>query len=72
MAEYLNLKNCGTKTPLDPLDIAVKSGCGTTGQKPLSLAATNDQRHLDNQEFHSGPYGINAITKVCKKGQYSV
>lgn len=41
-------------------------------KNPPSLAATNDQRHLDNQELHSGPYGIHAITKVYKKGQYCV
>lgn len=43
-------------------------------KNPPSLAATNDQRHLDNQELHSGPYGIHAIIKVdkYKKGQYCV
>lgn len=42
-------------------------------KKPPSLAATNDQRHLDNPELHTGPYGVHAIIiKVYKKGQYSV
>lgn len=39
--------------------------------KPLSLAATNDQRHLDDQESHTGPYGRNTIINTEKKGQYS-
>ncbi|KAL6090470.1 hypothetical protein STEG23_033280, partial [Scotinomys teguina] len=38
-------------------------------KKPPSLAVTNDQRHLDNPELHTGPYGVHPIIKVYKKGQ---
>lgn len=58
---YLTLKVLQKKLAVAPL------------AKLPSLAATNDQRHLDNQELHTGPYGIHAIIiKVYKKGQYCV